>query len=61
MITKFGSTTDRKVDFKQKVASMKTKTTVDFADLMGVFHSTKKFSKEAARKAYIKDLIAGKI
>ena len=33
----------------------------DFADLLGVFKTKKRFNKRLARAAYVKDLIAGKI
>ena len=33
----------------------------DFASMRGVFKTKKKYDKKAARKAYAKDLIAGRI
>ncbi|MDZ4229465.1 MAG: hypothetical protein U1C50_04415 [Patescibacteria group bacterium] len=50
----------KKAKLRQKTNRIK-KPVADFADLMGVFASKKKYSKAAARRAYIKDVIAGKI
>ena len=58
---KFDLAPGRKVKFQIKDNDVFIRPVADFADLMGTFPSKKKYSKAAARRAHIKDIIAGKI
>ncbi|AKM79094.1 MAG: hypothetical protein UX85_C0003G0108 [Candidatus Beckwithbacteria bacterium GW2011_GWB1_47_15] len=52
----------QKVQFsKGGSGAIKLKPVPDFADMMGYFKTKIKYNKKAARAAYVKDLIAGKI
>lgn len=50
-----------KPKLSHKTVRKRGKPVADFADLLGVFKTKKRFSKRLARAAYVKDLIAGKI
>lgn len=50
-----------KPKLSHKTIRKRGKPVADFADLMGAFASKKKYSKAAARRVYVKDIIAGKI
>jgi len=58
---KFDFVPGKKIKFQVKDNDVIIKPVADFIDLMGAFHSKKKYSKAAARRVYIKDIIAGKI
>lgn len=58
---KFDFIPGRKIKFQIKDNDVVIKPVANFVDFMGVFASKKKYSKAAARRAYVKDIIAGKI
>jgi len=53
----------QKIEFaaNKKANELMLKPVKDFSSYKGFIKSSKKFSKKAARKAYIKDVVAGKI
>lgn len=53
----FGISLGGKVKYSVKDGCLTMRAIPDFRSLMGTFKSKKKYSKAAARKAYVKDII----
>lgn len=53
----------QKVEFmvKNEPKELVLKLVMDFSKMMGILKTKKKYSKAAARRAYMKDLLAGRI